>query len=122
MSNRIEDLIEKARHYENLWHEALDDNKRLKIEADLLEGRVRYWRIEAECDHGRWLRCLEDLDNLRKNADISPSQSPHEIERLNAKVEMLQGAGDRLAEHLDYKDFPFSLEAWQAAKEGKPSV
>lgn len=70
MSNRIENLIEKARHYENLWHEALDDNKRLKIEADLLEGRVRYWRIEAECDHGRWLRCLEDLEKLRGKPSV----------------------------------------------------
>ena len=96
MSNRIEDLIEKARHYENLWHEALDDNKRLKAEVNVLEGRVRYWRIEAECDHGRWLRCLEDLEKLRKNADISPSQSPHEIARLKAEVERLTEANDCL--------------------------
>ena len=36
MSNRIEDLIEKARHYENLWHEALDDNAMLKAEVERL--------------------------------------------------------------------------------------
>lgn len=30
MCNRIEDLIEKARHYEDLWHEAIDENKRLE--------------------------------------------------------------------------------------------
>ena len=59
MTNRIEDLIEKARHYQDLWHEALDENKRLR------------------------------------------------------------NAGDRLAEHLDDSDFPFSLEAWRAAKEGE---
>ena len=118
MSNRIEDLIEKARHYENLWHEALDDNKRLKIEADLLEGRVRYWRIEAECDHGRWLRCLEDLENLRKNADISPSQSPHEITRLKAEVLALR---IELAEAQENYHLVNEMVA-KLIKEGKPSV
>lgn len=42
------------------------DYLRLKSEVERLEHQVRYWRIEAECDHGRWLRCLEDLENLRK--------------------------------------------------------
>jgi len=42
-----------------------DENARLKAEVSMLEGRVRYWKIEAECDHGRWLRCLEDLEHLR---------------------------------------------------------
>jgi len=36
------------------------ENALLRSEVDLLKGRVNYWRIEAECDHGRWLRCLED--------------------------------------------------------------
>lgn len=40
MTNRIEDLIEKARHYEDLWHEALDENKRLK--AELAEAQENY--------------------------------------------------------------------------------
>lgn len=42
-----------------------EENTRLKAEVSMLEGRVRYWKIEAECDHGRWLRCLEDLEHLR---------------------------------------------------------
>ena len=42
-----------------------EENTRLKAEVAMLEGRVRYWKIEAECDHGRWLRCLEDLEHLR---------------------------------------------------------
>lgn len=36
------------------------DNERLKHEA-------LYWRIEAQTDHARWLRCLEDLEKLRKD-------------------------------------------------------
>lgn len=42
-----------------------DENARLKAEVEMLKGQVRYWQIEAECDHGRWLRCLEDLEKLR---------------------------------------------------------
>jgi FtsZ-binding cell division protein ZapB len=45
---------------------AKDDIKKLKAENELLKGQVNYWKIEAECDHGRWLRCLEDLEKLRK--------------------------------------------------------
>jgi len=42
-----------------------EENARLKTEVSMLEGRVRYWKIEAECDHGRWMRTLEDLEHLR---------------------------------------------------------
>lgn len=45
--------------------ELSEENKALKAEVKMLEGRVRYWKIEAECDHGRWLRCLEDLEHMR---------------------------------------------------------
>lgn len=41
------------------------ENARLKAEVELLKGKVNYWKIEAECDHGRWLRTLEDLEHLR---------------------------------------------------------
>ena len=43
-----------------------DENKELKSKIELLERQVNYWRVEAECDHGRWLRCLEDLEHLRR--------------------------------------------------------
>jgi predicted nuclease with TOPRIM domain len=45
--------------------ELKSENARLKEEIKMLEGRVRYWKIEAECDHGRWIRTLEDLEHLR---------------------------------------------------------
>ena len=60
--------------YQNLK----SDYARLKAEVERLDHQVRYWRIEAECDNARWLRCLEDLEKLRKNADIRPPQSPQE--------------------------------------------
>ena len=42
------------------------ENKGMKEEIQRLERLVNYWRIEAETDHGRWMRTLEDLDNLRR--------------------------------------------------------
>lgn len=45
-----------------LWR----DYAKLKAEVERLEQQVQYWKIEAECDHGRWLRCLEELETLRK--------------------------------------------------------
>ena len=45
--------------------DSFSEVERLKQEIKMLEGRVRYWKIEAECDHGRWLRTLEDLEHLR---------------------------------------------------------
>jgi molecular chaperone GrpE (heat shock protein) len=41
---------------------------RLKAEVERLDHQVRYWRIEAEVDNARWLRCLEDLEKLRKDS------------------------------------------------------
>ena len=66
-----------------------------------------------------------EVDNLRKNADISPSQSPHEIERLcawgrglesdlsharveisflKAEVERLTKAGDAMASSIQFNE------------------
>ena len=53
------------------WSEmiqAIEENVRLKAEVERLEHQVRYWRIEAEVDNARWLRCLEDLEKLRKDS------------------------------------------------------
>jgi cell division septum initiation protein DivIVA len=52
----------------------LEENARLKAEVERLKQQVQYWKIEAECDHGRWLRCLEDLENLRKECHRSVDQ------------------------------------------------
>ena len=53
------------------WSEmiqAIEENVRLKAEVERLDHQVRYWRIEAEVDNARWLRCLEDLEKLRKDS------------------------------------------------------
>jgi hypothetical protein len=43
----------------------------LKAENARLKQQVEYWRIESDCNHGRWLRCLEDLERLRKEGNQS---------------------------------------------------
>lgn len=40
-----------------------------KAEVERLEQQIKYWRIEAETDHARWLRVLEDVERLRKAGD-----------------------------------------------------
>ena len=73
----------------NILGRYMDQNRDLKAEAERLAGVVNYWRIEAETDHCRWLRVLEENDKLRKQiADIdaaimlgrviTPDAYPHE--------------------------------------------
>jgi hypothetical protein len=44
-----------------------EDYASLKAEVERLERLVNYWKIEANCDHDRWLRVLADLDDLRRS-------------------------------------------------------
>jgi hypothetical protein len=61
----IESLSKGVLNLGNECRALAEENKRLKEEIEILNGRVNYWKIEAECDHGRWLRTLEDLEHLR---------------------------------------------------------
>jgi hypothetical protein len=47
------------------------DKKLREAEAEVerLEHQVNYWRIEAETDNARWLRCLENKERLTKAGD-----------------------------------------------------
>ena len=47
------------------------DLKKIRTEVERLAGNVKYWRIEAETDHARWLRVLEENDALRKKGGQS---------------------------------------------------
>ena len=39
-----------------------------------LEHEIKYWMVEAECDHNRWISALEDLDKLRKLYASKPTK------------------------------------------------
>ena len=41
------------------------ENARLKAEVERQSHHINYLTIEANTDHARWLRCLEDLEKLR---------------------------------------------------------
>jgi len=43
-----------------------DENIRLKSEVERLHHSINYWQIEAETDHSRWMRALEEIETLRK--------------------------------------------------------
>ena len=98
------------------------ENARLKTEVERLEHQVRYWRIEAEVDNARWLRCLQDLEELRASSFVTAVP----VEQYERVVK----AGDLLCFHyisLARKRWPddplpSSVTDWNAAKEGKPSV
>ena len=97
------------------------ENARLKAEVERLEHQVNYWRIEAEVDNARWLRCLQDLEELRASSFVTAV--PVE------QYERLLKAGDAMAEALNLNDDVFDNQEkreaqakWNAAKEGKPSA
>jgi hypothetical protein len=71
---------------------AKDTMKKLKAENEVLKGQVNYWKIEAECDYGRWQRCLEDMEKLRK--EVAYYQMRHkelvaDKRRLSDRIEEL---------------------------------
>jgi pyrimidine deaminase RibD-like protein len=87
----------------------------LKAEIEMLNGQVRYWKIEAECDHGRWLRCLEDLEKLRASSFVTAVP----VEQYESIVR----AGDLMLKfasaNIPYPPYVTMAKDWLAAKEGK---
>jgi hypothetical protein len=86
MADRLDDAMTLQYH---VISDQSEDIANLRAEAERLAGAVNYWRIEAETDHARWLRVLEENDALRKQiADIdaaimlgraiTPDAHPHE--------------------------------------------
>ncbi len=56
-------------HFENLNRNVLslgNQVRDLSNENQRLKDQIRYWQIEAETDHGRWMRALEEIETLRK--------------------------------------------------------
>ena len=83
----------------------------LANERNAIKEHIRYLEIELKCETGRWERTMEENAHLK------------------AEVERLRKAGDNLITALDKRDDVFdnsdkrdAIKAWNAAKEGKPSV
>jgi molybdopterin synthase catalytic subunit len=52
-----------------------DAYARLKADVERLKHEVRYWKIEAEHDHERWLNVLAELDKHVKNVPRPPNEA-----------------------------------------------
>jgi predicted nuclease with TOPRIM domain len=66
LREQIEELKLENSQYEEHHKYGQNVITSLREEVERLNHKVNYYRIEAECDHGRWLRCLEELEQLRK--------------------------------------------------------
>jgi hypothetical protein len=79
------------------------------------ESRIK--ALEARIEE---MAQLERMKAVKVEAQLMVNIGELQVEntRLKAEVERLTKAGDAMAKHLDYGDFPISLEAWEAAKKG----
>lgn len=50
---------------------------------------INYWRIEANCNYGRWITALDELSELRKSSFVTAVPS-EEYEKLKAENERLR--------------------------------
>ena len=97
-----------------------------------------YWRIEAETDHARWLRTLEENEKLRaeverltNNCDCLDRELDREIDKtamLCGQVERLRKAGDfmqksmlecgpnEMADAFHHDEWWASYNGWTIAK------
>jgi len=75
-----------------------EENDRLKAKVERMEHQINYLIIEADTDHARWLRCLEDKERLTKAGDL-----------------MLKYA----SANMPYPPYVTIAKDWNSAKEGK---
>ena len=97
-----------------------NENASLKAEVERLEHQVKYWRIEAETDNARWLRCLQDLEELRASSFVT-AVPVEQYERVVKAGDAMADAMDRNGCHDngDYDENVRVTNEWNAAKEGK---
>ena len=62
----VERLEKQNEIYNDVTADVITERDSLKAEVERLSGQAKYWRIEAETDHARWLRVLEENEALRK--------------------------------------------------------
>lgn len=77
-------------------------------------------RLQAEVEHLQ--NCLGDAHAINAKEELKTWER---IENLKAEVERLRKAGDAMAKAIKWLPQSISdhhLDAWNAAKEGKPSV
>jgi hypothetical protein len=63
LSDRLDDAVTLQ---ERIIADQSKEIANLRQEVSRLNDNVLYWRIEAEVDNARWLRVMEENDELRK--------------------------------------------------------
>jgi hypothetical protein len=67
-ANALRALCDRQDEVLEMRKDIIADQER---EIERLKEIVRYWQIESKTDHARWIRTLEDLDELRKKGGQS---------------------------------------------------
>jgi hypothetical protein len=99
-----------------------EENARLKAEVERLEHQVNYWRIEAEVDNARWLRCLQDIEELRASSFVTAvpcEQYDRVIKAGDAMASSIQFNEEMSQDYNGPTIVHQSVQRWNAAKEGK---
>ena len=63
--SQVRSLSKSVLNLGNECRALAEENARLKAEVERQSHHINYLTIEANTDHARWLRCLEDLEKLR---------------------------------------------------------
>jgi hypothetical protein len=95
-----------------------EDMEALRNDNERLKHEVLYWRIEAQTDHYRWLRTLEELERIRNEQkkfepDMEAVINAGKVLSKEVMVAMLNGMAheELIKAHADWKD----------AVDGKPN-
>ena len=67
-ANALRALCDRQDDVNKMQADIILDKER---EIERLREIVRYWQIESKTDNARWIRTLEDLDELRKKGGQS---------------------------------------------------
>ena len=82
-----------------------EDMDSLRKENERLKHECLYWRIEAQTDHDRWLRCLADLEQVRKAGASLSKEAMVVMLNASAHEELIKA-------HDDWKDLIDGKPNW----------
>lgn len=76
------------------------DYRRALDEIEMLKHTIKYWEIEAQTDHARWLRVMEDYERLK---DKSACQTEC-LDAYDKKLRAAEAEVERLKNNCAYLD------------------
>jgi len=82
-----------------------EDMEALRKDNERLKNEVLYWRVEAQTDHDRWLRVLEDLEQVRKAGASLSKEAMVVMLNASAHEELIKA-------HDDWKDLIDGKPNW----------